>query len=79
MRPLPSTGEVYVDARGAGRALRVTWHFDADLVNLSLWTGNVCTGSFRLPVEQVPDLVELLQTGLATSQVVALSRRHQAG
>jgi hypothetical protein len=57
----------------------VTWHFDDDLVNLSLWNGNVCTGSFRLPVAQVPDLIELLQTGVATSQVVAMSRRHQVG
>ncbi|GAA3810243.1 hypothetical protein [Nocardioides panacisoli] len=79
LRPLPATGEVFFDTRGANRALRVTWHFDSDLVNLSLWSGNVCTGSFRLPVEQVPDLIELLQTGLRTSEVVATSRRHQAG
>jgi hypothetical protein len=78
-RPLPATGEVFFDVRGASRALRVSWHFDNDLVNLSLWSGNVCTGSFRLPVAQVPDLIELLQTGLAASQVVSMSRRHQAG
>ena len=30
-RPLPATGEIFLDARGAERALRVSWHYDADL------------------------------------------------
>ncbi len=36
-RPLPAAGEVFLDARGAGRALRVSWHAEADVVVLSLW------------------------------------------
>ena len=35
--PLPAAGEVFLDARGADRALRVSWHAEADVVVLSLW------------------------------------------
>lgn len=62
--PLPSTGEVFLDARGDDRALRVSWHPEADVVVLSLWRGPVCAGSFRLAVEDVPALVELLRASL---------------
>ena len=65
--PLPAAGEVFLDARESGRALRVSWHAEADLVVLSLWTGGTCTGSFRLPAQDVPDLVDTLRAGLATS------------
>jgi hypothetical protein len=65
--PLPATGEVFLDARGPGRALRVSWHSEADVVVLSLWTGGTCTGSFRLPVQDVPDLIDALRVGLAGS------------
>lgn len=65
--PLPAAGEVFLDARGSSRALRVSWHSEADVVVLSLWTGGTCSGTFRLPVEDVPDLVEALRDGLARS------------
>jgi hypothetical protein len=65
--PLPATGEVFLDSRGPGRALRVSWHPEADVVVLSLWSGGTCTGSFRLPVEDVPDLIDALRAGLAGS------------
>ena len=32
---------------------------------LSLWRGSTCTGTFRLPVEEVPDLIDALRDGLA--------------
>jgi hypothetical protein len=76
-RPLPATGEIFLDARGGDRALRVSWHYDDDLVVLSLWRENVCTGSFRLSVTEVPELIELLRAGLDTSYAVARSRPHQ--
>ena len=76
-RPLPATGEIFLDARGNERALRVSWHYDTDLVVLSLWRDNVCTGSFRLGVDEVPQLIELLRSGLDTAYAVARSRRHQ--
>jgi len=64
---LPSAGEVFLDARGPGRALRVSWHSEAAVVVLSLWTGGTCTGSFRLPVEDVPALIDALRDGLVGS------------
>jgi len=78
-RFLPATGEVFLDARGSDRALRATWHFDADLLILSFWHGNVCTGSFRMPADQVPELIELLESGCKTARVVADTRRHRVG
>ena len=75
-RPLPATGEIFLDARGGDRALRVSWHHESDLVVLSLWRDNVCTGSFRLTVDEVPELIALLRGGLDTAYAVALHRRH---
>mgnify|MGYP006955219463 CR=1 FL=1 len=51
-------------ARGGGRSLRVSWHQEAGLVVLSLWRDNACAGSFRLAAEEVPDLIDLLRSGL---------------
>jgi hypothetical protein len=62
--PLPATGEVFLDARGGERALRVTWHREAGVVVLSLWRGRTCSGTFRLAIEDVPTLVELLRSSL---------------
>ena len=79
-RPLPQTGSIYLDARGGDRALRVSWHPEADVVVLSLWRDNVCAGSFRLAVDDVPDVIETLRTGLDRAYAAALTRRHaQAG
>lgn len=62
--PLPSQGEVFTDARGEDRTLRVSWHAEADTVVLSMWRSDVCAGTFRLPLDDVPDLVEVLRGGL---------------
>ena len=62
--PLPSQGEVFTDARGEERTLRVSWHAEADTVVLSMWRDGVCAGTFRLPVHEVPDLVAVLRGGL---------------
>ena len=66
-RPLPSEGSVFLDSRGGDRALRVSWHHDSGLVVLSIWRDNVCVGSFRLAVDDVPDLIALLRGGLDTA------------
>jgi hypothetical protein len=65
--PLPSAGEVFLDARGDGRGLRVSWHPDAEVVVLSLWRGGTCAGTFRLPIEEVPELVRVLRESLQSS------------
>lgn len=73
-RPLPMTGSIFLDARGEDRALRVSWHHDCDLVVVSLWRDNVCSGSFRLSVEEVPALIDMLRRGLDAAYAVAASR-----
>ena len=75
-RPLPETGSVFLDTRDHGRALRVSWHPEADVVVLSLWRDNVCAGSFRLAVDDVPDFIEVLRTGLDRAYAVAMTKRH---
>ncbi|WP_310525778.1 hypothetical protein [Nocardioides sp.] len=73
-RPLPMTGSIFFDTRGEDRALRVSWHHDADLVVVSLWRDNVCSGSFRLTVEEVPALIDMLRRGLDAAYAVAAAR-----
>ncbi len=62
---LPVRGEVLLDARDAGRALRVSWHHEDELVVLSLWRGHKCTGTFQVAADDVPALVQALTDGLA--------------
>src|SRR3982751_584687 len=69
--PLPEGVEYFLDARGDQRALRVTWHHEADLVVLSMWRGPECVSSFRLAVEEVPDLIRALRAGLDDAYVAA--------
>jgi hypothetical protein len=60
---LPTQGEVFDDVRGQGRTLRVSWHGDDGVVVLSMWRQSECTGSFRLPVSDLPDLLRALTDG----------------
>ena len=76
-RPLPEKGSIFLDARGGGRAMRVSWHHESGLVVLSLWRDNVCAGSFRLAVDEVPDLIDLLRSGLDQAYDVAVGQRHR--
>jgi hypothetical protein len=62
---LPARGEVVADARGGGRALRVSWHHDDGVAVLSLWRDDVCTGTVRVAAEDVPALAAALTEGLA--------------
>jgi hypothetical protein len=74
-RPLPATGEIFLDSRGGNRAMRVSWHQEAELVVLSLWRDDVCAGSFRLAVDEVPRLIDLLRASLDEAYDAALRRR----
>lgn len=62
-------GEVFLDARGSGRALRLTWHHEADVVVLSLWRSDVCAGTFRLAASDVDAFVDALVDGLRDSRL----------
>ncbi|MFQ6170643.1 hypothetical protein ACK8HX_03460 [Oryzobacter sp. R7] len=63
--PFPRTGVVR-DARGEGRALRVTWHHEDGLVVLSTWRGPTCVGTVRVAAQDVPFLVDVLVSGLGS-------------
>ncbi|CCG02281.1 hypothetical protein [Blastococcus saxobsidens] len=63
---LPVHGRWTWDARGEGRAVRVSTHVEQGLVNLSLWRGETCVGTARLAPDDVAGLVTGLTEGLAT-------------
>ena len=65
---------VFLDERGDDRALRLSWHGEADLVVLSLWRGSECTGTFRLEIDEVPVLIEALRQGLGRAYADATTR-----
>jgi hypothetical protein len=58
VRRLPRQQLVLVDERGV--ALRATWHLELGLVVLSVWHGDACTASFRLPIAEAPQLSRFL-------------------
>lgn len=62
---LPARGVVVADARGEGRAVRVSWHHENGVAVLSLWRGAVCTGTLQVAASDVPALVASLTAGLA--------------
>lgn len=76
--PLPRAGETYDDLRGEGRRLRVAWHTERDLVVLSLWRDNVCTGTFQLTAADAADLIDVLGAGRDASYAAALGARRAA-
>ena len=57
---MPSFGDLFTDLRGGDRTMRVSWHPERGAVVLSLWSGTVCRGSFRLAAADVPKLLSLL-------------------
>lgn len=58
--PLPRQGDVFFDARGSGRVLRLSRHPDAGVVVLSIWNGGVCAATFRLPQDEVAAFIQAL-------------------
>ncbi|MDR7300185.1 hypothetical protein [Haloactinomyces albus] len=65
VRLAAGSSEVFLDDRGPERVLRMSWHAEHRIVVLSLWNGNQCMATFRLPVAQVPVVVQALTSGLA--------------
>jgi hypothetical protein len=63
----PGRGEVFIDHRGQARALRLAWHIEADVVVLSLWQADRCSGTFRLAIDDVPRFVAALVEGLGAA------------
>jgi len=52
--------------------MRLSWHHEDGLVVLSLWRGGLCTGTFRLEIDEVPALIDVLRRGLDASYREAL-------
>ena len=61
--PLPRLGEVFFDVRGSSRSMRLSWYSDTGVAVFSIWQGGTCTGTFRLPIEDLPRMTEALQRG----------------
>jgi len=68
-------GEVFLDARGNGRAMRLRWHPEADVIVLSLWRDGICAGTFRMPHEDVGVFVDALVDSLRGAPGVHLPPR----
>jgi hypothetical protein len=87
--PLPRLGEVFFDVRGSSRSMRLSWYSDTGVAVFSIWQGGTCTGTFRLPIEDLPRMTEALQrgprgAGLPATDVPSLTglpggRRSQSG
>ena len=61
--PLPRLGEVYFDVRGESRSMRLSWYADTGVAVFSIWQGGTCTGTFRLPIDELPRMIAALQRG----------------
>ncbi|HLQ57034.1 MAG TPA: hypothetical protein VK162_22530, partial [Streptosporangiaceae bacterium] len=61
--PMPRLGEVFFDVRSTSRSLRISWYADTGVAVLSIWQGGTCTGSFRLPMSDLPRMIETLRRG----------------
>ena len=62
--PLPRLGEVFFDVRGSSRSMRLSWYADTGISVFSIWQGGTCTGTFRLPQDELARLIDALQRGM---------------
>jgi hypothetical protein len=61
--PLPRLGEVFFDVRGNSRSMRLSWYADTGVAVFSIWQGGTCTGTFRLPMDDLTRMIEALRRG----------------
>ena len=45
--------------------MRLSWYADTGVAVFSIWQGGTCTGTFRVPIADLPRLVDALQRGPA--------------
>ena len=60
LAPVPRVGDLFVDARGDGRTMRVSLHPERGIAVVSLWVAGTCRASFQLPLEDAGRLADLL-------------------
>jgi hypothetical protein len=77
--PLPRLGEVFFDVRGSSRSMRLSWYSDTGVAVFSIWQGGTCTGTFRLPIDDLPRMVEALQRGPRAATPPAADARDAGG
>jgi len=66
--PLPRLGEIFFDVRGNSRSMRLSWYSNTGVAVFSIWQGGTCTGTFRLPMEDLTRLVDSLRRGVPGGQ-----------
>jgi hypothetical protein len=72
-RCVPVEGHLYgervwfYDARGQVRRMGVSGHTADSTMVISLWQGDVCTGTFRLPATDAARLISTLAYGMSES------------
>ena len=76
--PLPPRGAVFGDARDGGRGMRVSWHHEIGCVVVSTWQDDRCVSTARIPVADVPRLVQVLVAGLAAQVPTQAGRSETA-
>ena len=66
--PLPRLGEIFFDVRGSSRSMRLSWYDNTGVAVFSIWQGGTCTGTFRLPMDDLTRLVDSLRRGVLDGQ-----------
>jgi hypothetical protein len=54
----------FFDTRSPVRRMGVSAHASDSTMVFSLWQGDVCTGTFRLPASEAPGLISALAYGM---------------
>src|SRR6201996_4098434 len=62
--PLPRLGEIFFDVRGNSRSMRLSWYANTGVAVFSIWQGGTCTGTFRLPMDDLSRLMDSLHRGM---------------
>jgi hypothetical protein len=76
LTPVPRIGDLFIDARGDGRAMRVSLHPERAIAVVSLWSSSTCRASFQLPLEDAARLAELLSPADAATDADASEADH---
>jgi hypothetical protein len=57
----------FVDVRSPTRRMAVTVHPDPGVAIISLWQGEKCSATFRMPLDDAPRLIAALAEGMAAT------------
>jgi len=62
----------FSDARGPVRRMGVSTHPSDSTIVISLWQGDICTGTFRMPAQSAASLISTLAYGM--TEAIAVER-----